>query len=252
MLEDRCVMGVDIRACASRDPRRQSADQSELALLLSEAAHAVGLDRSEWELFPTGDGELAVLPAGVDLRPVVTELVPALHERLVVRNLGRSPARQVRLRMALHVAALAPGSPGTYAGTALVTVSRLLDSSPVCEALAWADDAMVALIVSPEVYGKVVLPSLVAWGGHAFVPVTVELPDQSFRHTAYLHVPGHDLGPIATAASPPAEGTGNRGGSGGHLPRPRGATRVNGSSSDEAPLWALATPHLWDFWDLDL
>lgn len=208
MLKHRCVIGVDVKGYSLLNPRRQADTQRDLVLVLSEAAQTAGLDRSEWELFPTGDGELAVLPADVDLLPVVAKLVPVLHELLVLRNSDRVPATQIRLRMAVHIDALTPGSPGNYAGTALVTVSRLLDSQPVREALTRADDAMLAVILSEQVYEKVVLSGFVAWGEHAFVPVVVELPAKKFSHTAYLHVPGHDMRSFAAAAAPPAEGTG--------------------------------------------
>jgi hypothetical protein len=237
MLKDRCVIGVDVKAYSQRNPRRQADTQRDLALVLSEAAHVAGLDRSDWDLFPTGDDELAVLPADVDLLPVVAKLVPALHELLVLRNSDRVPATQIRLRMAVHIDALTPGSPGNYAGTALVTVSRLLDSAPVRAALTRADDAMLAVILSTPVYEKVVLSGFVTWGDHAFVPVAVELPAKKFSHDAYLHVPGHDMRSFAASAAPSAERTGSEAGPAAAAPAP---AAPSSTSTDDGPAPAAA------------
>jgi len=205
-LIDRCVIGVDVLGYSQRNPRRQGDTQRELQQLLTEAADAAGLDRTAWELFHTGDGELAVLPADVNLLPVVQSFVPALHDLLVLRNGDRDPATKIRLRLAVHIGTLTPSTSGHYAGTALVTLSRLLDSPPVRKALESAERSELALILSEVVHEKVVLSGYLARGDEQFAPVVVDLPAKAFRQTAYVHVPGYDMhsfpGSGAPAGSP--------------------------------------------------
>src|ERR1700683_5405348 len=64
---ERMLIGVDIHKYSARNLRRQDEIQRNLAGLLNQAATAARLDRTRWEISPTGDGEMAVLPAGADL-----------------------------------------------------------------------------------------------------------------------------------------------------------------------------------------
>lgn len=192
-LIDRCVVGVGVESFSRRNTRRQSDTQRELRILTAEAAQAAGLDPTAWDVFPTGDGERAVLPAGVNLLAVVGRFVPALNDLLVLRNEDRVPGTKIRLRMAVHTDVLSPGGNGSYAGPALVLLSQLLDSLPVRRALAGADASALALILSAAVYEKVVLSGLLAVRSGDFARVEVDLADEEMGHAAYVHVPGQDM-----------------------------------------------------------
>lgn len=109
MLIDRCVIGADVQAYSQRNTRQQRDTQQDLQRVLVEAAQAAGLDRSTWETSHTGDGELAVLPADVNLLAVVGSFVPELHKLLVLRNEDRVPGTKIRSRLAAEVDPLAKG-----------------------------------------------------------------------------------------------------------------------------------------------
>lgn len=205
-LIDRCVVGVDVEGYSRRDLRRQRDAQRDLRDLLAEAARRAGLDRTAWEVFHTGDGELAVLPADVNLLAVVGRFIPELHGLLVLRNEDRVPGTKIRLRLAMHIDTLTPSTPGHYAGAALVVLTRLLDSRPVRDALGRAAHADLAVILSTPVYDKVVLSGLLAVCEGDFAPVEVHLPAKGFHQVAYVHVPGHDMRTFGAGATlgPPA------------------------------------------------
>jgi hypothetical protein len=199
-LLDRFVVGVDVQKYGSRNVRRQSDTQRELDRLLRKSAAAADLNRELWDKAPGGDGELAVLPPDIDLAKVVGRFVSALNEKLCVYNEDRVQEMKIRLRVAMHIDTLMLSSLG-YAGPALVVLSRLLDSRPVRDALIWATDAELALLVSEPVHRKVVESGLGGIQPKQFRAVQVELPAKDFSATAYLHVPGMDM----SAFEPPAD-----------------------------------------------
>ena len=213
-LVDRCVVGADVEAYGRRNVRQQRDIQRDLRVLMAEAAQAAGLDPTAWEVFPTGDGEHAVLPAGVNLLAVVGGFVPVLHDLLVLRNEDREPGAKIRLSVAVHTGALTPGAGDRYAGVALLELGRLLDSTPVRRALARSDRSALALILSTAVYEKVVSSGLLVVRDGDFAEVEVEErpPGEGVRWAAYVHVPGQDMRTLApevldpggmSGASPP-------------------------------------------------
>jgi hypothetical protein len=199
-LIDRSVLGVDVEGYSGRNVRRQRDAQHELGQILDRAARTAGVDRSRWEVSHTGDGELAVLPADVNLLALVGRFVPVLHDLLVLHNEDRTPGSRLRLRLAIHIDAVTPSTPGHYAGPALVTLARLLDCGPVRRALAQADGADLALILSDPVHTKVVRSGLLAVRERDYARIEVDLPAKDFHQPAWVHVPGHDMGTFPALA----------------------------------------------------
>ena len=198
-LVERFVIGFDIQGFSVRSTRRQQLLQRDLDDILVLAAAAAGLDRREWILQPTGDGELAIVPPDVDLALVVGRFVTELDGLLADRNEDRAGEMQLRLRLAMHIDTLIL-SPSSHAGPALVVVTHLLDSAPVRKALRSAPDARLALIVSDAVYRKVGLAGLGGVRPEQFAPVQVTLPGKGFDEIAHVHIPGHDMRTFPTDA----------------------------------------------------
>ncbi len=198
---ERFVLGVDVEKYSDRNVRRQLSIQRALDRILSQAAEAAGLDRGLWECEPGGDGELAVLPDGVDLIAIVRRFVDQVELLLADHNADHSPEMRMRLRLAMHVDTVARGALGR-AGQALITLSRLLGSGPVREALAGAADANLALIVSESVYRKAVLSELGGLRPGQFREVRVDLPAKRFDEMAYIYIPGHEGKPEKSSYIP--------------------------------------------------
>jgi hypothetical protein len=87
----------------------------------------------------------------------------------------------------MHTGVLTPNPLG-FSGPALVTLSRLLDSPPVREALVAAPRANLAQIISGSLYEKAVAAELDGLRPRQFREVKVDV--KTFHETAYVHVPG--------------------------------------------------------------
>lgn len=187
-LVDRFVIGVDIQRYSARVMRRQGLLQRELDRILDEAAEAAGVSRTKWHRIDGGDGEMAVLPADVDLLAVVRRFVSELDLRLADHNEDHVAQTRIRLRVAMHSGVLTPRSHG-YTGPALIVLQRLLDSAPVRAAMTEVPDAHLAQIISASVYERAVVPELGGLRPRQFREVKVDLPTKEFHEIAFLHVP---------------------------------------------------------------
>ncbi|GAA1346374.1 hypothetical protein [Saccharothrix algeriensis] len=187
-LVERCVVGVDVEGFSRVVTRRQVLIQLELDRVLGEAAEAAGLPRTRWERRPAGDGELAVLPADVDLVALVRKFVAELDRLLADHNDDHDPRARIRLRVAMHTGVLTPGALG-HAGPALVVLSRLLDSDALRRALRAAPDDHLAHLLSESLYRRAVLPEVGGLRPGQFTRVRVCLPGKGFEEDAYLGVP---------------------------------------------------------------
>jgi hypothetical protein len=187
-LVNRFLIGVDVEKYSPRNVRQQDGTQRALDRILGEAAEAAGLDRQQWLTQPGGDGELAILPADVDMVASVSGLVTHLDDRLAAYNEDHSDVMKIRLRVAMHMDMILRSVLG-YAGPGLVVLSRLLDSKEFKQALAEAGDANMALLVSQPVY-SVVESGLPGLRPGRFRSLPIDNPAKSFQQTAYLYIPG--------------------------------------------------------------
>jgi hypothetical protein len=203
-LVNRFVIGIDVERYSVRNVRQQDDTQRALDRILAEAAESAGLDRQEWLTQPGGDGELAILPADVDLVASVSGLVTQLDDRLTAYNEDHSDVMRIRLRVAMHMDMIMPSAMG-YAGQGLIVLSRLLDSKEFRQALADASDASMALLVSDKVYHSVVESGLPGLRPGRFRSLAIDNPAKGFQQTAYLYIPGTA---VKQSAEPgPADGT---------------------------------------------
>ncbi|NUT93849.1 MAG: hypothetical protein HOY78_17705 [Saccharothrix sp.] len=186
-LVERFVLGVDIKDSSAPPARIHRKLVEELDRMLTEASARVGLDRSRWIRQPGGDGEMAVLPADVDLVAVVGDFVLWLDRLLTDHNEISAPGARLRLRVAMHTGVLTPNALG-FSGPALITLARLLDSPPVREALVAQPRANLAQIISGSLYEKAVAAELDGLRPRQFREVKVDV--KTFHETAYVHVPG--------------------------------------------------------------
>lgn len=154
----RYLVAVDIEGYSQRDTAHQARAQDALERALSRAADSAGLRREHWCRLPGGDGELAILPEDTDGLALVADYPRELASSLVgVNRDSRDP--RLRLRLAIHHGAVAPGCFGPV-GKSLITISRLVDSESVRQQLRQRSDLDVALIVSATVHDEVIQSGL--------------------------------------------------------------------------------------------
>ncbi|HET6503221.1 MAG TPA: hypothetical protein VFG87_20935 [Amycolatopsis sp.] len=182
-----------VRLCIAADMQRYSRfrtpeaarAQQRFVAVLARARRYAGIGDGGVDLQQSGDGEFAVLPAGVDESVVIPRFVAGLRGALEETNSDLSERARVRIRIALHRGHVAPG-PNGWVGAATIAVHRLLDSDAVRTALAGREEADFALIVPDFLYRDVIADHLPTAG---FTAVEVTLPAKGFTEQAWIHLP---------------------------------------------------------------
>src|SRR6266705_2184689 len=102
----RFLVAVDVAGFSQRYAAEQARAQDDLEMTMAQAAASAGLERERWYRQPSGDGELAVLPQGVDGLSLVADYPRELAAG--VANINRANrAPRLRLRLAIHHGAVA-------------------------------------------------------------------------------------------------------------------------------------------------
>lgn len=152
----RFLTAVDVEGFSRRPTAEQAKIQDDLEFAISTAASRADLDRRRWYRQPRGDGELAVLPQGVNGLSLVADYPRSLAVVLGEINRSANPGSRLRIRVAIHHGAVFPGGPFGPVGAAPILVSRLVDAQVLRHELAQRKDADIALMVSPTVYEEIV------------------------------------------------------------------------------------------------
>jgi hypothetical protein len=192
----RMCVACDLEHYSRRPDNGQIEAQRGMARLLSEAGERGALERAQWFTQPQGDGELALLPPGVDEARVITGLWRELREGLHRYNRHASAAARLRMRIAVHEGQTYIADNG-FAGDAINTVCRLRDCVEVKHALS-ATDGDLVLIVSDRIFYDVIC----GYDAHdlrasAFTEVNVTMSDKDFHARAFIF--------SGTASLPPPE-----------------------------------------------
>ncbi len=184
-----CV-AVDASGYSALSDVDQREAQRGIVEVSDAAARAAGLRRDTWVRQGAGDGESAVLPVDEPEDVVVDRYVRELDAELTRYNGRLRTELRLRLRVAVYFGRLSPAANG-HAGPAPVAVARLLDSAVLRAALAEADRANLALLVSEQVYADTVASLATTLRPGDFRRVRVEV--KGFAENAWLWVPDHDV-----------------------------------------------------------
>jgi hypothetical protein len=181
----RMCIAADLEHYSRRTDAGQIEAQQAMARLVREAGERGALGRAQWLTQPQGDGELALLPPGIDEAHVVTSLWRQLQDGLHRYNRHANAEARLRMRVAVHEGQTYVADQG-FAGDAINTVCRLRDCAEVKDALSAAEGDLV-LIVSDRIFYDVIrgfdahdLPA------SSFNEVTVTMPDKAFRARAFI------------------------------------------------------------------
>lgn len=199
-------MSVDVVGYGRQDDLGQARVQADLIRRLDEAAATAGLSRASWLRQAKGDEELSLIPQTEALPRVVGDFCRGLERALRAAGHVHGSAGRMRLRLAIDDGPALPAANG-YTGQAVVGVSRLVNSAVVRRALAAADDAVLAIILSDGVFRDWVKSGLSSAQPGWFRPVQVA--EKEFHERAWLWVPGApthelDLGPDSDTKAEPA------------------------------------------------
>ncbi len=174
-----------------------------LRRVLDSAAGVVGLERDQWHKELTGDGEIDVLPPGVDVTRVVGDFVRALTTALGEVNEDHLREDRIRLRLAVHYGAVAHGALG-FAGQTVIVAFRLLDSEPLRRVLHEQPDLNLACLLSESLYRDAVATGLSGLPPSAFEPVRLQVKGHSLGGYI-LRDPGGPYRPVDLTHPAPRE-----------------------------------------------
>jgi hypothetical protein len=180
-LEFRFLVAIDVEGFSRRGAAQQALAQDDLERAVTQAALEAGLDRRCWYRQPRGDGELAVLPEGTDGLSLVSDYPRRLAATVAAVNQAADRGPRLRVRMAIHHGAVAPGRFGYGpVGLAPIVISRLVDAEIVRRQLRQRSDLDVALIVSATVYDEVIQSRLHGLHPEAFHRTLVRVKGISY------------------------------------------------------------------------
>ena len=198
----RMCIAVDLEHYSRRTDAEQVEAQRAMARIVREAGERGALERAQWITQEQGDGELALLPPGIDEARVITALWRELREGLHRYNRHANATARLRMRIAAHEGQTYLADNG-FAGDAINTVCRLRDCAEVKDALSAVAGDLV-LIVSDRIFYDVIR----GYDAHdlpasAFTEVTIVMPDKGFRACAFIFGDGGRARPQSRRA--PAE-----------------------------------------------
>ncbi|SED31314.1 hypothetical protein SAMN04489727_7362 [Amycolatopsis tolypomycina] len=196
----RVLTSCDVQHYAGRSFAEQFDVQERIVEFQDSAAEHARVPRRGDFIQHAGDGDLTRWPAGTTPVDVLARYVPALHSELKRANRHRAPECAIKMRLAVAMGTSRRTSSGGLVGTAVETVSRLVDSREAKDALLGAGDAPLLVIVEDAVYRDVV-----AKGMGYLDPAEyrlVEVRNKEFAQRAWITVPGRQL-PPGNGSEPP-------------------------------------------------
>jgi hypothetical protein len=181
----RLCIAFDLERYSEGNDAAQVEKQRAMGKLVREACERGALERAHWLSQEQGDGELALLPPGIDEARVIISLWREFCAGLHQYNRHANAGARLRMRLAAHEGLTYIADTG-FAGTAVNTVCRLRDCREAKDALSGADGDLI-LIVSDRIYLDVIrgndahdLPA------SAFTETAIAMPDKGFQATAYI------------------------------------------------------------------
>ncbi|MFC4065091.1 hypothetical protein [Actinoplanes subglobosus] len=194
---------VDIEGFGARPNPVQKQVREDLYRIVRTALAEAGFDPSRVAQEDRGDGILMIDP-DASVLSWVGDFVHRLNLGLAEKARTTAPIARIRLRVAVHHGLCEHDGEG-WVGAAVNTTARLVDALPLKEALAAAEQAHLALIVSRQVFDDVIRHDYRSVDSSTFEQVAInakELRDE----IAWIHVPGYTYPPGVTAAvTPPPE-----------------------------------------------
>jgi len=183
----RLIVAVDLVGSSRHDHLRQLNAQRRLVEIMQEACAEAGVDRDDCLRQPQGDGELLLLPPGLDEGRVVPGLVRELVVAVREENRDLGEEARLRLRVAVHQGIVHEGANG-FVSRAVVRTCRLVDSPPLRLAMTNLPACELALAVSDQLYEDVLGHGYRGLDPEKFLRYRVEMPEKGFSADAWVYL----------------------------------------------------------------
>jgi hypothetical protein len=201
----RLCLSVDLRKYSQHTYTEQADAQARLTRVLAHALKRARVPRVFLQRQPQGDGQLLVLPSGLDEVRALPQLILGLRDGLFRTNFSPGPFGRLRMRAAICQGSLSR-SPNGYVGDCVVLASRMVDSGQLRQALEDTQESDLALAITPELYRDVIGQRVPGLPLAEFKLTELTKKDKEFASTAWLYVPksapAWDTGPGPVRWSP--------------------------------------------------
>jgi O-acetyl-ADP-ribose deacetylase (regulator of RNase III) len=174
---------VDVVGFGRRAAPDQEAVQERLSVLAGQVLHDAGLELDTVDHQWTGDGIAVFPPNDIDPPRMLSVLLRSIPQRLAEDN--RTSGDRIRLRMAVGVGLVSLAATG-FAGTMIVDINRLVDSTPLRDAVRDHPESDVVARVSEQVHASLVRPGYLRPPDGEFRRVHVAVKE--FHEPAWLWV----------------------------------------------------------------
>jgi hypothetical protein len=189
-------LSTNVRLCLSADLenfsrfRRVEATSAQNRLIeaLRRARRHAGIREEHTALQPSGDGEFAILPPGLNGPVAIPKLAEGLWMALREINQDLSDHARIRLRVAMYQGHVSPGHSG-WCGYATTAVHRLLDSPAARTSLDENSKADFVFLVGTDIYRDYISDDQGWLSPEQFNRVTVDMPAKGFHETAWIFIP---------------------------------------------------------------
>ena len=181
----RICLAVNIESFASRTPAQQLDLMGRLLWVLTVTFESVGILAASADRRDSVNGQVLLMPAGIDARTVLPKFLVGLLA--AVREVNKTPGPGGRLRLLVAL--------GREESNNLDAVSRLLDSVELHAALAAEAGASTAIALSDDLFRSVAGPGRAGFPGISFRKIQVTGQATGFAAEAWIATPvSHPLG----------------------------------------------------------
>ena len=202
------LIAMDVEKSGMRDDPLLVRMRADLRMIIRELLVRQRLDPDVITVEDLGDGYRLLLPAAVTPMDALDPFIPNLATELRLHRAASSAVNRLRLRVAVHTGLLHPEPGGTWTGTPMRELARLLDADAARRVLRETPEADLVLVVSQLLYDTVVQHGYTL-DPAAFRPIRLQAKETDEK--AWLHIPGTVLPPeppapeLAEDASPAAQ-----------------------------------------------
>lgn len=184
----RLCVAVDIASYSSRTRPAQIDAQNRLLWTMAQGCLAAEVNPARCAREDSGDGQILILPTGVDEARVIPGLVKGLLTAVHRVNHPEGPAKRIRLRISLGQGAVQMGQNG-FISPSVITICRLLDSDELRDALAARPTSDAALVVTTDLFDEMVSQGYGGLPAEGFAKIRVRKPRKGFDAEGWVQVP---------------------------------------------------------------
>lgn len=201
----RLCLAVDVVGYSSRPRGAQIDVQNRLLWTMVQGCRVAEVNPARCDRQDSGDGQILILPAGVDEATVIPGMVLGLLAGLHRVNNPVGPGDRIRLRISMGQGAIQVAALG-FVAPAVVAICRLLDSDELRDVLTAKPLSDAAFIVTDDLYQDMVGQGYGGLPAGGFSRIGVSKPSKGFFAEAWVQAPDPQPPLAAVPAYPDPSG----------------------------------------------